>query len=162
MQPSFQVSSMMMPMINNRRGRLIGNRLLGLITALTLLGASFALLYLFRVQRVVNSDLGVMTVKYRWGQPREILADSNRDGEVDYRELTSGPFGPISTHTSVAIEFWEDSDFDGQFECHAILESGMIKTLEIDSDGDGKYDKELSQREAREFYESRSKAARPK
>ena len=120
----------------------------------TFLGLILAWLYLFRAQTIDNPTLGVMTVNYRWGRVHEILADSNRDGTIDYRELTRAPFGPISTHTSIALEYWEDPDFDGHFEHHVILESGSIKAIEIDEDADGDYELVLRGEEARTFYGS--------
>jgi len=126
-----------------------------------LLLVSLLLLFLFRAQTVDNAALGVITIKYRWGRPFEILADSNRDGKVDYRALVSAPFGAISTHTSSALEYWEDADLDGHFERHAILEQGRISILEIDEDADGVYEKALTGEDARLFYQTRH-LARPK
>jgi len=122
---------------------------------------SLLMVFLFRVQTIDTPDLGIITYKYKWGKVCQILADSNRDGKVDYREITSAPFGAISTHTSNALEYWEDADFDGHFERHAILEHGKIKILEIDEDADGIYEKILTGEEAQEFYATR-RLAKPK
>jgi len=137
------------------KGKVMRSRRLWTIIILIILVILFlVLLFLFRTQTVDNPALGVITFKYKWGRVHQILADSNRDGRIDYRELTSAPFGAISTHTSSALQYWEDADFDGHFERHAILEHGEIKILEIDEDTDGVYEKILTGEEARKFYEA--------
>lgn len=124
---------------------------------LPLLGIMTSLSYLFRMQVIDNPALGIITVRYRWGRPYEITADSNRDGEADYRGFVDAPFGSIATHTAIPTEYWEDSDYDGCFESHVVLESGSIIFVEVDVDKDGRYEETLTGREATNFYESKLK-----
>lgn len=110
-------------------------------------------LYLFRTLSDDNPALGTITYQYRWGRPSEIRGDTNRDGKTDFRALVS-PEGSFSPHTPIAREFWEDRDFDEVFELHAFLdEDGRIAQLEVDEDGDGKYDRTLGSDEARAMYQ---------
>ena len=110
-----------------------------------------------RAQTIDNPALGIIILRYRWGRPYRITADSNRDGVADYREFIDAPFGPIATHTAVPTEYWEDADYDGCFENHVLLESGSIKSVEVDVDKDGHYDKIITGDEATHFYESKLK-----
>ncbi len=119
--------------------------------ALVLVGAIGAYLYLFRQVTTDNPALGVIVYRYRWARPYEIRADSNRDGAYDLRALVHGE-PSFSTHT-VPSELWEDRDFDGVFETHALLEAGEIMRLEIDDDQDGTYDRTLTGAEAAATYQ---------
>ena len=131
--------------------------MIAVLISLLLLGGAICLTYLFRVQVIDNPALGIISIRYRWGRPYKITADSNRDGKADYRGLVDAPFGPIATHTAIPTEYWEDSDHDGSFECHVVLEAGSIKSVEVDVDKDGHYDKVLTGNDATHFYESKLK-----
>ena len=126
-------------------------RLVALVSLL-LIGVFFVYLYLFRRQHEENPALGAITYLHRWGNPYELRADSNRDGEVDFRALVSGE-NEFSPHTPVILQFWEDRDFDRVYELHAIYDKGEITLLEIDDDKDGIYDRILTGTEAGVFYQ---------
>lgn len=118
-----------------------------------------AVLWLFRTENIDNPELGQIQHKYRWGVVRELLADTNRDGQVDFRAL----FGEGDSRSSPQIgphdyptEFWEDKNFDGIFELHAVYSNEEISRIELDDDGDGHFETVLTGVEAKDYYPNRA------
>lgn len=114
----------------------------------TLIVAVAVLLYLFRDETIDNPDLGVITYSYRWGSRTLIQADSNRDGRIDFLARIDSLEYPE--------EYWEDSDYDGHFDRHVVLEGTTIQLVELDENADGTYERRLVGQEAARFYEQRA------
>ena len=94
--------------------------------------------------------MGEQRYVYRWGRPREQLVDRDRDGKPEARATFSG-YREFATHM-VPDEMWEDWNEDGIFERHYVLtHAGAIDVLEIDTDGDGRYDETLRGDEAEAY-----------
>lgn len=123
----------------HRHRRLIVTGLLALA-----LIAVVALGYLFRSQTIENPELGVITYHHRWGKRSQLIADTNRDGMIDFRARIDD--------LGLPEEYWEDSNHDGAFDRHVIMEGTLIQRLELDEDGDGKYERVLGGVEAQGFY----------
>ncbi|MCP4547063.1 MAG: hypothetical protein GY835_11410, partial [bacterium] len=76
----------------------------------------------------------------------------------DFLGEIEAPFGAVGSHTAELIEYWEDRDHDGHFELHVFVDNAdpfsnpRIKELEIDDNGDGKYERLLRGEEARGYY----------
>ncbi len=131
-------------------------RLLFVLLSVIGLCLAAAYSYSFRKEEFDNPELGVFIFQYHWGRPVMILADTNRDGESDFRALVDGPLGQYSSHTAVPLEYWEDINFDGVFDHHVILDGGSIKIVKIDKDSNGHYEVTLEGGEALRFYEDRT------
>lgn len=116
---------------------------LGLL-ALILLGVAGAG-YLFRSEEVENEALGLLTYHYRWGHRRILTADTNRDGKTDFRARINS--------LEVPEEFWEDRDHDGVFELHVLAEGHTIQQVDLDRDGDGRYEVRFKGAKAHTFYQ---------
>ncbi|MCP3994318.1 MAG: hypothetical protein GY722_04520 [bacterium] len=127
-------------------------RLIG-FAAVSLITGSVFLAHLFRTETLDNPHLGVIQNKYRWGLAYEQLADSNRDGLHDFRAVFDGSSRSFSNQDQ-PVEFWEDRNYDGIFEIHALLEEGVVARVELDRDQDGKYDQVIAGREAEHFFET--------
>ena len=115
--------------------------------------SSWLLLHLFRTEELDNPVLGLIVHKYRWGFAYEELVDSNRDGSYDARALFDGKSRSIGTHDR-PVEFWEDRDYNGVFEIHAVYVGDTLGHVELDRDQDGEYDEILKGAEATRFFES--------
>lgn len=125
--------------------------LYSLISA-TLVVAGGGCLYLFRQEIEDDPYLGMITHKYRWGMPRELFLDTNRDGKTDSRCRVAGDFGSFSTQDDSLLECWESRQCDGRFDLHYVWnQNGELQRLERDVDRDGEYDTVLFQPEAIEF-----------
>ena len=98
-----------------QRRRLLAIGLLALASAVV--GGS-----LFRRQTYDNPELGVITYHYRWGKRAKLTADTNRDGKIDVRARIDDLGSPA--------EYWEDSDHDGSFDRHVIMEGSEIQRVE--------------------------------
>jgi hypothetical protein len=122
-----------------RRQRLIVIGLIALIVASAVVAG-----YLFRRQTYDNPELGVITYHYRWGKRAWLTADTNRDGKIDVRDRIDDLGFPE--------EYWEDSNYDGSFDRHVVMEGSLIQRVELDEDGDGKYERVLEGAEAQGFY----------
>lgn len=128
-------------------------------TSLTIVAISATLpvlflgFYLFRTETLDNPDLGIIEHRYRWGYAYEERADTNRDGSHDFRAIFNTKSRSFATHDQPS-EFWEDRDYNGVFEIHALLKDGQLERVEIDQDQDGKYDRELFGEEALQFFKS--------
>ena len=112
-------------------------------------------LYLFRSEVDHNPALGEITYHYRWGRPYLITVDQDRDGRDDARVIVDAPFGLYSTYITVACEYWEVRNDGKGFKRHVLLQNGRITVVELDEDGDGKYEKRLEGKAASEFYATR-------
>ena len=104
--------------------------------------------FLFRTENRLTG-VGEVQYKYRWGRPYMMLADTNRDGEIDFRALYWG----MDDFDVAADEYWEDRDHNRRFELHVIHDAGSILRIEIDEDEDGTYERILLGEEARTFYQ---------
>lgn len=123
-----------------------------LIVALVVVLATVAGLFLFRRSTHDNPALGVVTTEYRWGRPRTILVDANRDGTPDARALVRLTNGRISPHSPPA-ELWESTRCDGVTDLHAVFDpAGRIALLEFDADRDGRYERTLDAEAASAFW----------
>ncbi len=111
------------------------------------------LLHLFHSEELDNPELGLIVHKYRWGVAYEELVDSNRDGSYDVRALFDGKSRSFGTHNG-PVEFWEDRDYNGVFEIHAVMDGDAVGRVELDRDQDGEYDEILKGPEAARFFES--------
>jgi hypothetical protein len=127
-----------------QRYRLLAIGLLALALAGAVVGG-----YLFRRQTYDNPELGVITYHYRWGKRAKLTADTNRDGKIDVRARIDDLGFPE--------EFWEDSDYDGTFDRHVVMEGTMIQRVDLDKDEVGKYEQHLEGPEARHFYRQDSR-----
>ena len=108
--------------------------------------------YLFRTEKFDHPDLGEIQRKYRWGHLHELYADSNRDGRINYRERYGGSSSSRGADSRL-LEMWEDRDFDGIFEIHALLDGEVVSRIELDLDQDGEYDQVLTGSQAARFFE---------
>lgn len=112
------------------------------VGSLSLLGVAFALLYAFRTEYQDNPALGRIGEVYRWGRPHAIVGDTNGDGRNDFRGLVTPDTRHFSTSTQIQ-EWWEDRDFDGIFDLHAVTQPGntqRVEALELDEDKDGTFE----------------------
>lgn len=87
----------------------------------------------FRVETVDNPKLGIMSYHYQWGRRSWLLADTNRDGQVDVRTR-------LGENGSSPVELWEDRDGNGVFEVHLFMKGDSISMVEFDEDQDGYYE----------------------
>jgi len=130
---------------------------LGVGLGLLVIGVVAASAYLFRTETEDNEALGVLSYRYRWGRPFEIRLDSNRDRATDMRALVEEGETSFSSHGKIR-EFWEDRDFDGSFELHALVDNSsyraVIRRLDVDDDADGVYDRTIVGAEAAVAYSS--------
>lgn len=108
--------------------------------------------YLFRQETDDNPELGLITYHYRWGQRVELTADTNRDGRYDVRAILDDQVFPT--------EYWEDSNYNGTFDRHVVMNGAVIDYIRLDQDGDGEYEHRLEGVEAQDFYNSRSEGTR--
>lgn len=114
-------------------------------------------LFLFREEAVVNPVLGEITYKWRWGFAREMIVDSDRDGRRDIRAIFDFKSRYFFTHDT-PTEYWEDRDSDGSFDCYAHWRPDGTSIVELDTDGDGKFDETLTDVAAEQFFRKRVKA----
>lgn len=103
--------------------------------------------YSFRSFSEVSSDYGKATYRYRWGKPFDVRVDFNQDGRFDYRARVPGVFGA----GIIPLESWQDPRFEGFYRYHVIYSGGEVTVVEIDKNGDGVFDQQLENGEAREF-----------
>jgi hypothetical protein len=99
---------------------------------------------LFRRETIDNPQLGVIAYHYRFGRRAEITADTNRDGQINFRALID--------ELGLPEEYWEDSDHDGHFDRHVVMDGSQIRRVGFDENEDGEYERYLSGSEARDFY----------
>ncbi len=129
-------------------------KLLLIIAAFACLASSVVFFaHAFRVDKSDNPSLGIIEYRYRWGRAHEVRADSNRDGEIDFRarfESSRRFFG----HSDSPKEYWEDRDYDGSFEIHVVMDGDKIKLVNVDQNGDGMYERTLTGKAAEKFYSS--------
>ncbi len=120
---------------------------------LAVLASCWLFLHLFRSEELDNPDLGLFVHRYRWGFAYEMLLDSNRDGSYDARVLFDGKSRSFGAH-DLPVELWEDRDYNGVFEIHAVYVGDAVGRVELDRDQDGEYDEILKGSEAARFFES--------
>lgn len=125
---------------------------------LAILGVAvvFLFLYLFRVESSNNPSLGNIKVTYRWGRPRVLSIDTNRDGQVDGRYVLA-PRTVVVTPHSQWVEAWESSTCDGSFDLHFYKNAESVLVLETDFDGDGEFRAEGQGEEVEEYLVSLSR-----
>jgi hypothetical protein len=121
--------------------KLTGRRVrVPLFVTLLLIVLGGSAMYLFRQREFDNAALGYTTVEYRWGRPRVLQVDSDRDGVADARYLLQ-PDERIPSPHSRFSEGWESSRCDGIMDLHLrFAGSGDLTFVEFDSNRDGKYD----------------------
>jgi hypothetical protein len=93
---------------------------------------------------------GRIHYEFRWGLPYMVTADTNLDGNINFRASFVG----VGDFSFSPVEYWEDRDFDGVFEIHLVKDQVHFGVLQVDQDGDGIYDLELFGEEAKEYYRS--------
>ena len=114
--------------------------------------------YLFREKTLTIPGIGRAKLQWRWGNAALIEIDSNQDGLVDFRAefhrratnfSTDEPFG----------EAWDSSKCNGRLDRHLIAgPDGVLKRLEVDTNGDGHFDLELSGSKARDYLSKHPRA----
>ena len=118
---------------------------LAAIAAVVILAFILASWYLFRWKHLTPNGYDA-TLQYRWGEPYRLEVDRNHDGSIDMLiELHTGKSG------LVVDEMWVDTDHDGRFDQDFILRDSKF-IAELDTDGDGSYDKTLTGDDARKIY----------
>jgi hypothetical protein len=126
-------------------------RILWVLVALPLLGG---LGYLFRWETYDNPEFGLIKTYYRWGRPTVQTLDRNRDGRIDGQYWIDAPFGTVAIHFGTVLKMTEDRDSDGRHELRVFFRDNEIDRLELDEDGDGKYERILEGAAARRYYAS--------
>ena len=121
----------------------------------SLVGAVLWGRYAFRTETVDNPSLGFMSYHYQWGRRSWLLADTNRDGKVDFKAR-------LDRESGLPEESWEDRDKNGVFEVHLIVDGSSISTLEYDEDQDGHYDTRKTGTEASALWNKITSGSDPK
>ena len=117
--------------------------------------ASAVLLLLWYPNRTVCEEdeyWGERCYGLRWGKGVKLTIDRDMNDKPEAVAIYSGELGHDATYThSVPKEVWEDWDNNGRFERHYIYDDRELAVLQVDTDGDGSYDKELQGEEALEY-----------
>lgn len=128
------------------------------VLPLVLLGTVLGL-YLFRERHEDVADIGIVTIKYRWGYPHELRVDANRDGTDDGLYLLPDDAKVVSPH-SPFTEGWESSQCDGFLDLHFRFDpAGDLSRLESDTNRDGTYDTVRQGAEAQDFLRTMPRPA---
>jgi hypothetical protein len=118
--------------------------------------AAGLLWYVNRTDCEASDYWGQVCYGFRWGFAVELTIDRDQDGQPEVRARYDGGrpgYDPRYTH-SVPEEVWEDNDGDGSFELHQIWQQGKVNKVQLDTDGDGTYDRELLGTEAVEYLKA--------
>ena len=117
--------------------------------------ASMALLLLWYPNRTVceeDESWGKSCYSLRWGKGVKLTIDRDMNGRPEVVAIYSGEGASDAIYShALPKEQWEDWDDDGRFERHCIYDEHELVALQLDTDGDGSYDKELLGEEAREY-----------
>jgi hypothetical protein len=97
--------------------------------------------YGFREVRSDNAVGGVMWQKWRWGRIDAIDLDRNRDGRVDMRFKYTRR--TLRFDNNAPEDVWEDTNFDGTFDRHVMYAAGRVVGVDVDTDGDGRYEQRM-------------------
>lgn len=108
---------------------------------------------LFRTVVESNQALGILRYSYRWGTLSVLTCDRNADGVIDARLRIQSPTNSPST-AFIVLEGWESSRLDGHFDVHYQEVDGVLH-LELDDDGDGRFESALVGEPARETLRTR-------
>lgn len=107
------------------------------------------MLYLFRGESWDNSELGRMSLSYRWGRPFLFSVDANRDGRLDAEYHLTGGAVDSSSHWEWS-QGWESTRCDGRRDLLLRRERGALEVL-FDRDRDGHHEVVVEGAEAERF-----------
>jgi hypothetical protein len=111
--------------------------------------AACAAAYAFRWRTRDHAHWGSVRQIWRWGRAAEMRMDRNRDGRPDLR-LT---YERVSTtfDNNPPDAYWEDRDFDGRYDLHAVYGGQQVQTIRLDENRDGVFERTLQGDAARQY-----------
>jgi hypothetical protein len=131
----------------------------GRLAFVAVLLAACAMAYAFRWRTREHAYWGNVREIWRWGRAAEMRVDRNRDGRPDLRLLYDR--GSATFDNNPPDAYWEDRDFDGHYDLHAVYERMRIQTIELDDDRDGVYERTLRGSDAVEYRQQHPLNASP-
>ena len=104
---------------------------------------SVATMWMFRTESISHPFFGELSLQFRWGKPHLLRMDINSDSRIDFEAVWPG-----YQNGEPPVECWSDPGERGYFEYHVVFDQdGFPEYVEIDEDGDGKFDRVLSDEE---------------